>query len=210
MSLARWQCVLSAFIFTLVLIAPSSDVAAQGQMDTSPEIEVDPTIRAIVEDAANTQAASSTGTIAADTEAVSQARADALVRKYEYAKSSFDHRRALFDWQLWSGYFIFAIVVIIVFVGLYFSWLQFSDTRRHLLLSRKRAAAGKVVSSADLDTQSLQSSVEAGPDGIKVSSPVLGVIILMISVAFFYLYLVHVYPITAVESVIDTSVSLPD
>jgi hypothetical protein len=30
---------------------------------------------------------------------------------------------------------------------------------------------------------------------VKVRSPVLGVIILTISLAFFYLYLVHVYPI---------------
>jgi len=29
-----------------------------------------------------------------------------------------------------------------------------------------------------------------------VSSPVLGVVILVISLAFFYLYLVHVYPIS--------------
>ena len=31
--------------------------------------------------------------------------------------------------------------------------------------------------------------------GIKVSSPILGVVILIISLAFFYLYLVYVYPI---------------
>jgi hypothetical protein len=34
--------------------------------------------------------------------------------------------------------------------------------------------------------------------GLKVSSPVLGVIILVISLAFFYLYLVYVYPISEI------------
>jgi hypothetical protein len=51
-----------------------------------------------------------------------------------------------------------------------------------------------------------KSSVPGGPltsshtgpspaSGIKVSSPVLGVVILVISLAFFYFYLVYVYPI---------------
>jgi hypothetical protein len=39
---------------------------------------------------------------------------------------------------------------------------------------------------------------EASAKGIKVSSPVLGVIILVISLAFFYLYLVYVYPISEI------------
>jgi hypothetical protein len=39
-------------------------------------------------------------------------------------------------------------------------------------------------------------SIEAGKSGFKISSPVLGVIILTLSLAFFYLYLVHVYPVS--------------
>ena len=39
-------------------------------------------------------------------------------------------------------------------------------------------------------------SFSASATGISVSSPVLGVIILVISLAFFYLYLVYVYPIS--------------
>jgi hypothetical protein len=37
--------------------------------------------------------------------------------------------------------------------------------------------------------------LEISKSGVKVSSPILGVIILVISLAFFYLYLVYVYPI---------------
>ena len=40
--------------------------------------------------------------------------------------------------------------------------------------------------------------LEASVKGIKVSSPVLGVIILVISLLFFYLYLAFVYPIQEV------------
>jgi hypothetical protein len=39
------------------------------------------------------------------------------------------------------------------------------------------------------------SPIELSTGGLKISSPVLGVIILGLSLAFFYLYLVYVYPI---------------
>ncbi len=35
-----------------------------------------------------------------------------------------------------------------------------------------------------------------GPRGIRVKSPILGVVLLTVSLAFFYLYLVFVYPVT--------------
>jgi hypothetical protein len=37
--------------------------------------------------------------------------------------------------------------------------------------------------------------IEASVTGIRVSSPVLGVLILVISFLFFYLYLIYVYPV---------------
>jgi hypothetical protein len=43
--------------------------------------------------------------------------------------------------------------------------------------------------------EATSTTLEASATGIKLSSPVLGVIILALSLAFFYLYLVHVYPI---------------
>lgn len=97
---------------------------------------------------------------------------------YEYRTQGYEHRKGVFEWQLFSSKVIFGLVVAIVLVGLYFSWLQF-----HAGFREKAAAA---------DTAT---TIEAGTAGIKVSSPVLGVIILTLSLAFFYLYLVHVYPI---------------
>jgi hypothetical protein len=41
----------------------------------------------------------------------------------------------------------------------------------------------------------MKTDIEFSGKGIKVSSPVLGVVILAISLGFFYLYLRHVYPI---------------
>ncbi len=63
-----------------------------------------------------------------------------------------------------------------VAIGLYFSWMQFHATR---------PGAAPVIT-----------QLELSQSGLKVSSPVLGVIILVLSLAFFYLYLTHVYPIS--------------
>lgn len=99
---------------------------------------------------------------------------------YDYRTEGFDHRRRVFEWQLFTSKIIFAVVVALVAIGIFFSWLQF---RRGL------GADGNAEAKQETTT------IEATAKGIKVSSPVLGVIILTISLAFFYLYLVYVYPI---------------
>ena len=84
---------------------------------------------------------------------------------------------------LWQGLIVtievsFLVVVIsLVAVGIFFSWLQFRQGLK---------AEGGLAS---------ETTFEASGTGIKVSSPVLGVIILTISLGFFYLYLVYVFPI---------------
>ncbi|WP_355662127.1 hypothetical protein [Halomonas salifodinae] len=99
----------------------------------------------------------------------------ALQAYYDYRREGYEHRRRVFAWQLLSSKITFVLVVFLVVVGIYFSWLQF----------RQGQGGGG-------DTRT---TLEASPGGIKLSSPVLGVIILTLSLLFFYLYLVHVYPI---------------
>lgn len=104
---------------------------------------------------------------------------ESLKAFYDYNTRGFEHRSAVFKWQLLSSRLIFGLVILIVAVGLYFSWLQFMAGMRE-----------------NGDLEKTATTLEASPtSGIKVSSPVLGVIILTLSLAFFYLYLVHVYPI---------------
>jgi len=45
-------------------------------------------------------------------------------------------------------------------------------------------------SSLDINTE-----IELSTKNVKINSPVLGVIILLISLGFFYFYLVHIYPV---------------
>jgi hypothetical protein len=99
------------------------------------------------------------------------------------------HRRDVFRWQLYSSRVIFYAVLFLVVVGVGFSGVQFYRAMR--LLGGRRGAGGGSGAAAESTT----SQLELSAGRIKVSSPVLGVIILVISLAFFYLYLVYVYPI---------------
>ena len=118
---------------------------------------------------------------------------------YRYRQSGYEHRRAVFDWQLRSSKIIFWVVIVMVAVGIYFSGVQFHAALRSQPKPdaeegrQTESTSGSAASGAGLET-----SIEAGSGGIKVSSPVLGVIILVISLLFFYLYLVHIYPISEI------------
>jgi hypothetical protein len=97
---------------------------------------------------------------------------------FAYFTEGYQHRQRVFHWQLLSSKIIFIVVVMLVFSGVVFAAIQFYAGLK-----------SKVQSGAEVTT------FEAGSSGLKVSSPVLGIIILAISLAFFYLYLVHIYPI---------------
>lgn len=110
--------------------------------------------------------------------ATQQAYEDALRAYYSYRKQGYDRRLQAFEWQAWSSKVIFVVVLLLVFVGIVFAALQF------------RAGLGGSGKPGELDTE-----FAVDLKGLRVRSPVLGVIVLTISLAFFYLYLVYVYPI---------------
>lgn len=102
---------------------------------------------------------------------------------------------------------IFWVVLIIVFSGLAFSAIQFYIG----LQSQKRpinvnmppdiVAQQQVVGAAVGEVKAPEpTTLKISKDGIEVQSSVLGVIILVISIAFFYLYLTIVYPINPLDT----------
>ena len=114
----------------------------------------------------------------AETTAAYQATLQAY---YAYRKAGYEQRLGVFAWQSLSTKIIFFVVLLLVLAGIYFAAIQF-----HAGLRRRDQA-----DPAKPDETELSLSLSE----VKVRSPVLGVIILTISLAFFYLYLVHVYPI---------------
>lgn len=114
----------------------------------------------------------------ADNQAMQQ---QAIKQYFQHVIESNAHQRRVFRWQLLSAKIIFVVVILLVVAGIYFAAVQF----------HQGMASGKIAGQ--------ETEFEASLKGIKVSSPVLGVIILSISLVFFYLYLVHVYPIEFVQ-----------
>ena len=110
----------------------------------------------------------------------------AMREYYEYVIADYHHTHKVFEWQLFSSYIIFTIVILLVVFGMLLSWLQFRKT------PSPRSSSGE----GNLPVSDITLSLK---DGIHVSSPVLGILILVISLAFFYLYLVEVYPINIVK-----------
>jgi hypothetical protein len=94
----------------------------------------------------------------------------------EYYERGLLHRTQVIEWQHFSTKVIFFVVLFLVGTGIYFAWVQFKSGG---------------------DSQTVN-EVEVSLTGVKVSSPILGVIILVLSLAFFYLYLRYVYPITEI------------
>ncbi|MEO1492644.1 MAG: hypothetical protein AAFV19_10875 [Pseudomonadota bacterium] len=121
---------------------------------------------------------------AAITETEVRERCNAAQAAYfAYRERGFAHRGKVFDWQYYSTVVIFAVVSGLVIAGVWFAWLQF----RLDLRAPKDGEGAEPMHTAELSAK-----------GIKVSSPVLGVIILALSLGFFYHYLVYVYPIQEV------------
>lgn len=105
---------------------------------------------------------------------------DSAREYYKYKASGLRYRSRVFEWQLFSSRVIFATVILLVASGIVFAAIQF------------RAGLTRPPVPADA------TQIDLSASSLKVSSPVLGVIILVISLAFFYLYLVYVYPISEI------------
>ncbi len=96
---------------------------------------------------------------------------------YSYKIRGFEHRSEVFQWQLFSSKLLFVIVIVLVFSGICFAAIQFYAGLKENKINNQNT---KLILS---------------PKSIEVSSPVIGLIILALSLGFFYLYLVYVFPI---------------
>lgn len=131
--------------------------------------------------------AASTGISAAAAEFDEAFRTRVLEAEFGWRQMTMEHRLATFSWQLIASKIVFWGVLSVVATGLWFSWKQFQIPSRK---GRSPAAP------APLAVHEFKA--ELGPIKLSATSPVLGVIVLTISIVFFYLYLTEVYPIREV------------
>jgi len=132
-------------------------------------------------------------------------------RQRELEDNNYDmrHRWRSFDFQFTASILIFIMVIIIVACGLVFSAWQFRIAVKQMNVKEavvKAVALPKDAATGDDPKNQqapiaapaydmLKSQLEVSSAGIKVNSSLLGVIILVLSIVFFYFYLIYVYPI---------------
>jgi hypothetical protein len=129
-----------------------------------------------------------------------------------YFKFAWKNREDVFWWQSVSSRILFCVVIGVVVVGLFLSWLQLSNAHKMpttltVAPVQQQAQVGQQpntqeakppnVPAAATDSASV-STVEVSATGFKITSSVIGLIILLLSIVFLLLYLKYIYPITSV------------
>ncbi|MCX7155744.1 MAG: hypothetical protein NTW45_04780 [Rhodocyclales bacterium] len=129
---------------------------------------------------------------------------------YDHQSWMLEYRQKAFEAHHVYTIIVFAIVCGMVLLGMYLSYKEFAigAARRQRLIERlvqrfRRPAGGKAddAKAGSDQEQSVEeqaaaaTALEIGTSGVKVTSQVLGVIVLVVSMGFFYLYLKTVYPI---------------
>jgi hypothetical protein len=128
---------------------------------------------------------------------------DAGLLQTALEKQELQHRIAIesynqrvYEWSLFNSKIIFWLVVFLVLSGVALSGFQFYED--HLAQLKYHKLTDKLASRADnkrSSTEAESMSIEANLKGIKFNSNIIGMMILVISLLFFYLYLKYVYPI---------------
>jgi hypothetical protein len=102
---------------------------------------------------------------------------------FKQQKDLLEYNVDVFRWQGFSTKVMFWIVILLTLSGLAFAGVQFWLTFRHYD-PRKHPEAPK-----------MDAEAKVSASGLEFKTPVLGVTVLFISMAFLFLYMRYVYPI---------------
>jgi len=120
-------------------------------------------------------------------------KAALLATEIKYHQYMFTQRMNIYNWQLTSAKVIFFVVCAIVVMGLILSYLQFKASNTQTMFKLQQSTAGNTTISGNTETGNTK--LEISKEGIKIDSAVIGLIILVLSIVFFFLYLKYVFPI---------------
>ena len=122
-----------------------------------------------------------------------------------------------FRWHLFSTKLIFFLVVAIVIFGLFITYVQFKrdyrDWASHQSHSPTAGVSAADAGSADAPVVAAApavSSIKLGVGTLELSSQVIGLLVLALSLGFFYLYVKEIYPMAESRSAaVATAVARP-
>jgi hypothetical protein len=123
----------------------------------------------------------SPGSGAAQEQVPSAASIELYASEVQYEVWRQKHTERIFAWQFYSSLVLFLVVLALVAAGLYFAYMQFK------------------LSFHTADSKFEKEEVTLSAHGLVLKSSFLGVVILAFSLAFFFLYLRYVYPISATD-----------
>jgi hypothetical protein len=118
-----------------------------------------------------------------------------LQAREEYTVFAWKNRQDAFAWQSVSTKVIFVVVIIVVLAGLYLSWMQFNFAQNAPLKVTTPSTEGPAIAATSTNPGSDVNTIEVNTSGVKITSSVIGLVILTLSIVFFFLYLKFVYPI---------------
>ncbi|MBS0367699.1 MAG: hypothetical protein JSS57_00715 [Proteobacteria bacterium] len=119
-----------------------------------------------------------------------------------------DYERRGWEWHLFSTQLLFCIVMGIVAFGLWITYLQFKRDYTGRARAQKteaahaqagQAPAAESASEEPAPPATTNSTIKIGPAGMEMTSQIVGLLVLALSVAFFYFYVKEVYPMREIE-----------
>ena len=99
-----------------------------------------------------------------------------------------------FAWQYYSSICIFIVVMFIVIMGLVLSFKQFQLTEKQVTANITKPKEETIT------VENTNANFEISQTGLKINTGVIGLAILFMSLAFFFLYLKYVYGISVVDT----------
>ncbi|MEO1527040.1 MAG: hypothetical protein AAFX06_16495 [Planctomycetota bacterium] len=137
--------------------------------------------------------------------AVEEVYEKAVIAELRHLIWEMEHREKIYGWQHWAGIAVFLLAVGIVVAGMLMSWMQFrfafsigqqDQTERKTDPASGEGEDKSKPRSKRWNPFSQTHGFEMSPGSIKLSTSFVGVVILGMSLAFFYLYLKFVFEIS--------------
>jgi uncharacterized protein YpmB len=141
---------------------------------------------------------------AAPDEATRRLMAEDFASQARHLQWQREYERRGWEWHLLSTQLLFGVVILIVLFGLFITYRQFQrdysdwEQRQHEIAKAKQKDAGAdavAVAANSPAPSATATTLKVSAEGLEVTSQVVGLIVLALSLAFFFLYVKDVYPI---------------
>jgi hypothetical protein len=123
---------------------------------------------------------------------VTKAKYDLGKKQYEYESWRIDYTKTLYRYQMYSSVVLLILSIAVLGCGLFFSYMQFQDRLKNI---HPNILEPSNVNDQKENNDEIKTSLRISMAGIEISSSIIGLLILCVSLAFFYLYIANIYPI---------------